>query len=212
MRCYANMLIHGIKSPEELHMDVLAYHDENWAGHLLFNLSFFLIMGTLLLNMVTGVIVDTFSALRLDAADRHYKLNNVCFICGIQRAEMEALGAEHHFDEHIGCDHERWSYFYFLHYLWHLRDPMEFNGVETYVARCVKERRTDWFPNRRWMKLQNMEQSKDDAEQQKSAEMKIQQLAQKVDAMARLQEREMRKLSQQQERIEAALRSLQPKT
>ena len=98
----------------------------------------------------------------------------------------------------------------YLQWVRHLRDPMEFNGVETYADRCVKERKTGWLPNRRWVKLQNMEQRQDDAEQQKSTEFKIQQLAKKVDAMVQLQERDMRTLSEQQERIEAVLRSLQP--
>ena len=45
LRCYAHLLAHGITRPDELQMDTLTYEDHHWTGHLIFNLTFFIIIG-----------------------------------------------------------------------------------------------------------------------------------------------------------------------
>ena len=204
LRCYAHLLAHGITRPDELQMDTLTYEDHHWTGHLIFNLTFFIIIGALLLNMVTGVIVDTFSELREDEKERRDKLNNVCFICGIERAKMDELGAGNDFEEHIRHHHDRWSYFYFLHYIWHMRDPMEYNGVESYVDNCVKEHKVSWIPNRRWLKLQKLEQTKaDEAKSQRTAETRIGALSEQVERLSAGQDAVMALLSDMKVKMDA---------
>ena len=57
-----------------------------YMGRLLFDLSFFVIVGIILFNVITGLMVDTFSSLREEAAERANTLDNECFACGLSRA------------------------------------------------------------------------------------------------------------------------------
>ena len=51
-------------------------------GRLAYDLTFFVWVGILLFNVITGLIVDTFSRLREEDAKRIDVLANECFICG----------------------------------------------------------------------------------------------------------------------------------
>jgi hypothetical protein len=49
------------------------------------DLIFSLSIQTILLNVVLGVIVDSFASLREAASEREEDIKNVCFICGLDR-------------------------------------------------------------------------------------------------------------------------------
>ena len=53
-------------------------------------------MGIILINIITGLMVDTFSAIRDQEAVRVRTLANDCFVCGLQRHIYEdfALSAQ----------------------------------------------------------------------------------------------------------------------
>jgi len=54
-----------------------------------FDLSFFVLVGVILFNVITGLMVDTFSSLREEAAERADSLSNECFVCGFRcRADV----------------------------------------------------------------------------------------------------------------------------
>jgi hypothetical protein len=61
-------------------------NDQEYLKRVLFELSFFVWVGILLFNIITGLMVDTFSALREEAASREDTLTNECFICGFTRS------------------------------------------------------------------------------------------------------------------------------
>ena len=45
-------------------------------------------------------------------------INNICFICGIEKEKFENLtGPDSGFDYHINNDHQMWNYIHFLTYL-----------------------------------------------------------------------------------------------
>ena len=49
------------------------------------DLIFSLSIQTILLNVVLGVLVDSFASLREAASEREEDIKNVCFICGLDR-------------------------------------------------------------------------------------------------------------------------------
>jgi len=51
-------------------------------GRLAYDMTFFVWVGILLFNVITGLIVDTFSRLREEDAKRIDVLANECYICG----------------------------------------------------------------------------------------------------------------------------------
>lgn len=47
----------------------------------IYDLTFFLLIVTILLNIIFGIIIDTFAQLREISKNRDYDQKNFCFIC-----------------------------------------------------------------------------------------------------------------------------------
>lgn len=127
-----------------------------YSARVAFDLTFFIILGALLFNMVTGIIVDTFGELREASKERAEQLANVCFICNTERSKMDDMGAEFDYDTHTEKEHNMWNYVYYINYL-SRKSPLDYNGVEMDISEKIKVKDTTWFPNRKWLKLQAME-------------------------------------------------------
>jgi len=123
--------------------DDMAY----WA-RLLFDLSFFIIVIVLLLNIIFGIILDTFSSLR-EAQNQETELKNTqCFICGLSRdlfEDQKQLGGRG-FAFHQSNEHSVYDYVYFTIYLRGKHDT-EFNGAETFVQECLDKDDISWIPD-----------------------------------------------------------------
>ena len=101
--------------------------------------------------MVPGLIVDTFSTIRNNFEKFNYDLNNVCFICGMNREEIEKIyRGKNGFNEHLQ-DHNLSYYFCFLFYLKE-KNPQELTGVESYVKELVNKENGSWIPNENCLK------------------------------------------------------------
>jgi hypothetical protein len=130
-------------------VDNVSNRDGNtYLARVAFDLSFFVWVGILLFNVITGLIVDTFSSLREEANKREGVLTDSCFVCGITRDHYDDFGLPNSaptFDMHKNEVHGMWNYvcFYF-----HLKQkaPSEFDGVESYVASLLKAASLDWIP------------------------------------------------------------------
>ena len=79
-------------------------------------MSFFLLVITILLNVIFGIIIDTFAELREKSGQQSEDMKNVCFICGLNRQTLDR-DTEEGFDAHSMEDHEVWNYVYFLIHL-----------------------------------------------------------------------------------------------
>ena len=116
---------------------------------VIYDLAFFVWMGILLFNIISGLMLDAFGALREEANEREDILANTCFICGITRATYDDLGlagAARSFDYHIEEEHNIWSYVNFLADLKD-KDVKDFDGRETYVDEQIKEESLTWLPS-----------------------------------------------------------------
>ena len=123
---------------------------------VIFDLSFFMWFGIILFNIITGIIVDTFSELRNTNSERMDRLANECFVCGFTRAEYEDRGPGYNFEVHMHEDHMLWNYLFFLAYLQE-KDENDYNGVETYVSEMLKNENLDWLPNHTSWRVERLE-------------------------------------------------------
>jgi hypothetical protein len=74
---------------------------------------FFVWVGIVILNIITGLMVDTFGAIREEAANRSEILETECFVCGMQRTDYDDLGLGKKaatFKEHQEREHDKWLY------------------------------------------------------------------------------------------------------
>jgi hypothetical protein len=103
----------------------------------LFDVAFFVIIIILLLNIIFGIIIDTFGQLREEASEKTDFLASYCFICGISKDVFESGLSKMNnvkgssFASHIRMEHNMWDYIFFLIYL-KVKDVTEFTGIERY--------------------------------------------------------------------------------
>lgn len=152
LMCIITVLNQGLRSGGGIG-DVLrapSKTDRFFFARVLYDLLFFFIVIIIVLNLIFGVIIDTFADLRTENQNKDEILKNTCFICGLPRSNFDNRSVT--FDHHINNEHNMWDYLYFI-VLIKVKDPTEFTGPESYVSEMIKERNLDWFPHLRCMSL-----------------------------------------------------------
>jgi hypothetical protein len=116
---------------------------------MLFDLSFFIWVGMILFNIITGLLVDGFGALREEDNDRRDILENSCFVCGFTRTAFDDIPNFRgpNFDHHRDEEHAFWSYVHYYVYL-KRKDKTEYNGVDSYVWSMLMDNNLGWIPVR----------------------------------------------------------------
>ncbi|NP_001191618.1 inositol trisphosphate receptor [Aplysia californica] len=133
--------------------DVLRKPSKNeplFLARVIYDLLFYFIVIIIVLNLIFGVIIDTFADLRSEKQTKDEILRNTCFICGLERFSFDNRSVT--FEDHIKHEHNMWHYLYFI-VLVRVKDPTEFTGPESYVDAMIKERNLEWFPRMRAMSL-----------------------------------------------------------
>jgi hypothetical protein len=120
---------------------------------LILDISFYCIVLVILLNVIFGIIIDTFSSLRVEKLERNKDTLETCFICGINKQVFDRSSDEPEgFKTHIKVDHNMWNYLYFIFMLWE-QDKDDDDGLEQYVRRAIDATEITWFPLRKAMRL-----------------------------------------------------------
>ncbi|TKS73284.1 Inositol 1,4,5-trisphosphate receptor type 2 IP3 receptor isoform 2 [Collichthys lucidus] len=125
-----------------------------FAARVVYDLLFFFVVIIIVLNLIFGVIIDTFADLRSEKQRKEEILKTTCFICGLERDKFDNKTVS--FEEHIISEHSMWHYLYFL-VLVRVKDPTEYTGPESYVAQMIAEKNLEWFPRMRAMSLVSSE-------------------------------------------------------
>ncbi|KAK2918004.1 inositol 1,4,5-trisphosphate-gated calcium channel ITPR2 [Channa argus] len=125
-----------------------------FAARVVYDLLFFFVVIIIVLNLIFGVIIDTFADLRSEKQRKEEILKTTCFICGLERDKFDNKTVS--FEEHIKSEHSMWHYLYFL-VLVRVKDPTEYTGPESFVAQMIAEKNLEWFPRMRAMSLVSSE-------------------------------------------------------
>uniref|UniRef100_A0A1A8BCW5 Inositol 1,4,5-triphosphate receptor, type 1a n=1 Tax=Nothobranchius kadleci TaxID=1051664 RepID=A0A1A8BCW5_NOTKA len=152
LMCIVTVLSHGLRSGGGVG-DVLrkpSKEEPLFAARVIYDLLFFFMVIIIVLNLIFGVIIDTFADLRSEKQKKEEILKTSCFICGLERDKFDNKTVT--FEEHIKEEHNMWHYLYFI-VLVKVKDSTEYTGPESYVAEMIKEHNLDWFPRMRAMSL-----------------------------------------------------------
>ncbi|XP_048055333.1 inositol 1,4,5-trisphosphate receptor type 1 isoform X2 [Megalobrama amblycephala] len=150
--CMITVLSHGLRSGGGVG-DVLrkpSKEERLFAARVVYDLLFFFLVIIIVLNLIFGVIIDTFADLRSEKQRKEEILKTTCFICGLERDKFDNKTVT--FEEHIKEEHNLWHYLFFI-VLVRVKDSTEYTGPESYVAQMIKEHNLDWFPRMRAMSL-----------------------------------------------------------
>uniref|UniRef100_A0A9J7ZFW0 Inositol 1,4,5-trisphosphate receptor n=1 Tax=Cyprinus carpio carpio TaxID=630221 RepID=A0A9J7ZFW0_CYPCA len=152
LMCIVTVLSHGLRSGGGVG-DVLrkpSKEEPLFAARVIYDLLFFFMVIIIVLNLIFGVIIDTFADLRSEKQKKEEVLKTTCFICGLERDKFDNKTVT--FEEHIKVEHNMWHYLFFI-VLVKVKDSTEFTGPESYVAEMIREHNLDWFPRMRAMSL-----------------------------------------------------------
>ncbi|XP_058230098.1 inositol 1,4,5-trisphosphate receptor type 1 isoform X11 [Hemibagrus wyckioides] len=152
LMCIVTVLSHGLRSGGGVG-DVLrkpSKEEPLFAARVIYDLLFFFMVIIIVLNLIFGVIIDTFADLRSEKQKKEEVLKTTCFICGLERDKFDNKTVT--FEEHIKVEHNMWHYLFFI-VLIKVKDSTEYTGPESYVAEMIREHNLDWFPRMRAMSL-----------------------------------------------------------
>lgn len=114
-------------------------------GRSIFDLTYFLVFTIVLLNIIFGIIIDTFGEKRSRKEEKDDNRENMCFICGLERPTFEKLG-QGRFEEHIQHDHPATHYMFFILLLKDI--PVgEQSSLQAHIHRCILKQDTSWMPH-----------------------------------------------------------------
>lgn len=139
-----------MKSYDETYMFWLRY---------ITDMVFYITVILLLLNMVNGVIVSTFSQIREENNARDEDMNNKCFICSIDRLEFEKRKIS--FKDHVEKEHNIRTYIEYLVWLKMINEK-DLDGDQSFIMQCIKQEEISCFPVLRSSTLGNLEDKIDD--------------------------------------------------
>ncbi|MCI4380792.1 hypothetical protein PGIGA_G00244100 [Pangasianodon gigas] len=152
LMCIVTVLNHGLRNGGGVG-DVLRKPSKNeplFPARVVYDLLFYFIVIIIVLNLIFGVIIDTFADLRSEKQKKEEILKTTCFICGLERDKFDNKTVS--FEEHIKLEHNIWNYLYFI-VLVREKNKTDYTGPESYVAHMIKNKNLDWFPRMQAMSL-----------------------------------------------------------
>ena len=108
-----------------------------------YDVVFFILLTVVMSSIVTGIIIDSFSAARDHRAEVQDNQSSECFVCGLERSKFDREGRG--FEFHCHRQHNMWQYVYAMAYL-QLKEPTEYTGAESFVAGCLETEELSFFP------------------------------------------------------------------
>ena len=143
--CFISNLFTGIRMGGGIGDAIvqLKDNDGNYWYVMIFNIMYFALVINILLNIIFGIIIDTFGELR-DQNQAHLKdIQENCFICGNQRFLFEIKRIN--WTVHTKIEHNPYAYLAFMIYLRHKRID-DCSGAEKYVKERINLNETSFFP------------------------------------------------------------------
>jgi len=117
--------------------------EKDYYGRLLYDMLFYLIIIIILLNIIFGIIIDTFAQLRDRKNAVMLNINNVCYVCGKERGEIEQRGRG--WTYHFLCEHSPFAYLAFLIYIKEM-PIVDCAGIEKYTKEKLEKKDSSFMP------------------------------------------------------------------
>ena len=173
--CYATFLHNGLLNgggiadhiKGDLGHEPIFSDNSHFTSRIVYDVVFFVFISVLLLNIIFGIIIDTFGNLREIQAEELRLRTSFCFICGLPKELFDARanavvraksgrdagsgGSDHsqreqlNFAGHIRREHHMWDYLFFLLYLKE-KPSCNYTGLESYLAELVNRDDFSWVP------------------------------------------------------------------
>ena len=110
-----------------------------------------LMLKILIVNMISGIIIDNFAALRKSETEMIKDMNNICTICSLKKDKIIKVYKNYGKDyyTHQNIDHFVFNYIFYIIYLYK-KEKTELNGMESYIYESAFiQKDITWFPNKK---------------------------------------------------------------
>ena len=111
----------------------------NW-GRFFFDLIFFIAVSTLLVNIISGIIIDNFGERRSKRDELREYQRSRCFVCGT--LDNDILDFSHHTKFLHNC----WDYVYYIGILKNTKFKDLKDSTDIYVKKMIESNKSEWFP------------------------------------------------------------------
>lgn len=108
-----------------------------------------LLIKILIIQIVSGIIIDNFALLRVGEVNMLYDMKHICTICGKNKEDINKVYSKYgkKFENHISEDHMIFNYIYYIIYIYK-KNHTDYNGIESYVYDLVfTQKDITWFPD-----------------------------------------------------------------
>jgi len=152
MECTENIIYQGTRNGIvglSLMMSKTMPENSNWTQRLLYDTSYFILFGIIILNTIVGLIVDSFGALRLEMEARERNQETQTFIACIDRRNVEAVaqskGISEGFHYHETYKQNKWDYMAFI---FHLSESAQedLSGPQSHIKQLLDKSDAKWLP------------------------------------------------------------------
>lgn len=158
--CCANIIYQGTRNGIvglSGMMDEVMPHDPKFFMRVAFDVSYFIVFGIMLLNTIVALIVDSFSALRMETEARDHNNETQTFISCIDRKVIEtvaqAAGFADGWDYHETKKQNKWDYMAFIFHLGE-KNAEDYTGPEQSIREMIENKDVKWLPISRSMMLE----------------------------------------------------------
>ena len=114
-----------------------------YLSRFFYELVYFWSQTVMLQGMLFSIVIEAFSELRNREIENEKDKNEICFICGVDKATCEKNGQK--FDEHTNKEHNLWTYVDFILGLRFI-DIQDTNAVNSYVMEKIERKELVWLP------------------------------------------------------------------
>jgi hypothetical protein len=142
-KCFFSTINMGLRSGGGIGDAMGATAETDFYVRMFFDLLFYITITTVLMAIVFGLIIDTFSDLRDKLHDMEVDMNNVCLICGHQRSVIEVKGEG--WEAHTLRIHNPFNYMYFQLYTGN-KAMRDCSGIEKWVKSCLEKHNISFYP------------------------------------------------------------------
>ena len=119
------------------------YNPSMYISRFIYEMLYFWSQTVMLQGMLFSIVIEAFSELRNKELEIEKDKNEICFICGIDKASCEKNGQK--FEEHTTKEHNLWTY---VDYILGLRfvDIQDTNAINSYVMEKILRKELVWMP------------------------------------------------------------------
>lgn len=128
--------------------------EKEFYARMTYDMSFFIVMSTIFMNVIAGMVIDTFGSLRDETQSREEYQKQTCFISSLDRGEVDKFANSTNYDLE-GCNtgydfleikkQDKWNYLNFIFYL-ERKSRTDFSGPESKIFELFADDDTTWFP------------------------------------------------------------------